>query len=149
MLIGLGVNDIIVCDEDGILYEGDIKAGKHKNYLAPISNKEKKQGTLQDALKNADVFIGMSVPNVLNADMIRSMNSKPIIFAMANPVAKIFPGIFREALDVRARKINAEMKLAAVYAIADIIGDDELNEEYIIPDPFDKRIVARVAKDVK
>ncbi|KGG81284.1 malate dehydrogenase [Caloranaerobacter azorensis H53214] len=177
MLINLGAKDIIVCDRDGIIYEGKEKLEGHKKELSKITNRNKKQGTLKDAMEGADVFIGVSAANVVSEDMIKSMNKDAIVFAMANPIPEImpdlakkagakvvgtgrsdfpnqinnviaFPGIFRGALDVRARQINEEMKVAAAYAIAGIISDEELNEDYVIPNPFDKRIVERVAKAV-
>lgn len=136
-----------------------------------------KKGTLEEVLKGADVFIGVSAPNTVTEDMVRSMAKDPIIFAMANPIPEImpdlakkagaavvgtgrsdfanqinnvlaFPGIFRGALDVRASDINDEMKIAAALAIASLISDEELNPEYVIPDPFDKRVAESVAKAV-
>lgn len=177
MLINLGAEDIIVCDKEGILYEGNERLDGHKKELALITNKSKKQGTLKDAIEGADVFIGVSAPNIVNKSMIESMNEDAIVFAMANPIPEImpdiakeagarvvgtgrsdfpnqinnviaFPGIFRGALDVRAREINEEMKVAAAYAIAGIISEEELSEDYVIPNPFDKRIVERVAEAV-
>ncbi|WIF95196.1 NAD(P)-dependent malic enzyme [Caminicella sporogenes] len=177
MLINLGARDIIVCDREGIIYEGNDKLKGHKKELSKITNKNKRKGTLKDAMNGADVFIGVSAANIVSEDMIKSMNKDAIVFAMANPVPEImpdlakkagarvvgtgrsdfpnqinnviaFPGIFKGALDVRARQINEEMKVAAAYAIAGIISDEELNEDYVIPNPFDKRIVERVAKAV-
>jgi malate dehydrogenase (oxaloacetate-decarboxylating) len=145
--------------------------------MAEITNKNGKKGSLKDAMKNADVFIGVSVANVVTEEMVKSMNKDAIIFAMANPVPEImpdlakkagarvvgsgrsdfpnqinnvlaFPGVFRGALDVRATDINEEMKLAAAYAIADIIRGEELREDYVIPDPFDKRVVSNIAAAV-
>lgn len=177
MLINLGVKDIIVNDKDGIICEEDKTLEGHKKELSLITNKNKKQGSLKDAVVNADVFIGVSVPNILTEEMIHTMKENSIIFALANPIPEIhpnlakkagarvvatgrsdfpnqvnnvlaFPGIFRGALDVRATNINEAMKLAAAYAIADVITKEELNEDYIIPDPFDGRVVARVAEAV-
>ena len=148
-----------------------------KEEMARITNKEQKQGSLADALVGADVFVGVSAPGVLTKEMIRSMNADSIIFAMANPVPEImpkeaieagaivvgtgrsdfpnqvnnvlaFPGIFRGALDVQAKEINEEMKLAAVQAIAGLIADEELHADYVIPDPFDPRVAAHVAAAV-
>jgi malate dehydrogenase (oxaloacetate-decarboxylating) len=145
--------------------------------MAKISNLERKQGSLADVIKGADVFIGVSAPGVLTADMVATMAKDPIVFAMANPVPEIlpdeakkagvavmgtgrsdypnqinnvlaFPGIFRGTLDVRARDINDEMKLAAAYAIAGIIKDDELNPDYIIPNSFNEKVRDAVASAV-
>ncbi|MBO8158399.1 NADP-dependent malic enzyme [Thermosyntropha sp.] len=177
MLIGIGVQDILVCDEKGILCDGDERLTYQKIELARITNREKLKGTLRDALKGADVFIGVSAPNVVDMGMIKSMNKNAIVFAMANPVPEImpnlakeagarivatgrsdfpnqinnvlaFPGIFRGALDVRARVINEEMKIAAAYAIADIIPENELSEENIIPYALNKKVVQVIAEAV-
>ena len=148
-----------------------------KEEMARITNKEQKQGSLADALVGADVFVGVSAPGVVTKEMVRSMNPDSIIFAMANPVPEImpeeakeagalvvgtgrsdfpnqvnnvlaFPGIFRGALDVQAKEINEEMKLAAVHAIAGLIADEDLHADYVIPDPFDPRVAAHVAEAV-
>lgn len=177
MLMNLGIGDLIMCDQKGILDLERPEMADHKKMLANASNKTGKKGLLTDALEGADIFIGVSVANCVNADMISKMNKDAIVFAMANPTPEImpeiakkagvrvmgtgrsdfpnqinnviaFPGIFRGALDAGATKINKEMKLASVYAIADIITEDELNEDYIIPNPFDERIVKRVAEAV-
>jgi len=145
--------------------------------MAKISNFERKKGTLEDVIVGADVFIGLSVAGVLTRDMVRSMAKDPVIFAMANPTPEImpdeakeagavvvgtgrsdfpnqinnvlaFPGIFRGALDVRARDINDEMKIAAAQAIAGLISDEELSPDYVIPAPFDPRVAKAVAKAV-
>jgi len=145
--------------------------------IAAVPNREKKRGTLADAMKGSDVFIGVSAPNLVTEEMIRSMNPDPIVFAMANPVPEImpdkakaagalvvgtgrsdfpnqinnvlaFPGIFRGALDCRASAINEEMKMAASYAIASLVSDSELSHEYILPKAFDKRIAKAVAEAV-
>ena len=145
--------------------------------MAKISNLHKKKGSLADVLVGADVFIGLSAPNCVTEDMVRTMARDPIIFPMANPVPEIlpelakaagasvvgtgrsdfanqinnvlaFPGIFRGALDVRASDINEEMKIAAAYAIANLITDEELNADYVIPAPFDNRVGPAVAKAV-
>jgi len=148
-----------------------------KEEMARITNKEQKQGTLADALVGADVFVGVSAAGAVTSEMVRSMNENPIIFAMANPIPEImpqeakeagalvvgtgrsdfpnqvnnvlaFPGIFRGALDVHAKEINEEMKLAAVYAIAGLISDEDLHNDYVIPVPFDRRVAAHVAAAV-
>lgn len=177
MLISLGVKDVIVCDRDGIIYVGASTNNDAKEALAQITNINDKKGLLSDAMVGADVFIGVSAPNVVSEQMIASMGKDPIVFAMANPTPEImpdaakkagarvigtgrsdfpnqvnnvlaFPGIFRGALDVRAKDINEEMKVAAAYAIAGIISDEEVNEDYIIPGAFDNRIVESVSKAV-
>ena len=178
LLIKMGVKDVILCDTKGIIYEGR-SAGMNsfKEEMARITNKEKKQGSLADAMVGADVFVGVSAPGAVTKEMIRSMNHDSIIFAMANPVPEImpeeareagalvvgtgrsdfpnqvnnvlaFPGIFRGALDVQAKQINDEMKLAAVYAIAGLIEAEELHAEYVIPNAFDPRVAAFVAAAV-
>ena len=178
LLIKMGVKDVILCDTKGIIYEGR-PAGMNsfKEEMARITNKEKKQGSLADALEGADVFVGVSAPGMVTEEMILSMNPDSIIFAMANPVPEImpqeaknagalvvgtgrsdfpnqvnnvlaFPGIFRGALDVQAKEINEEMKLAAVYAIAGLIEEEELHADYVIPNAFDPRVAAYVAAAV-
>ena len=174
----MGVKDVILCDTKGIIYENrPVGMNKFKDEMAKITNKEQKQGTLADALVGADVFVGVSAAGAVTEEMVRSMNRDPIIFAMANPTPEImpevakkagalvvgtgrsdfpnqvnnvlaFPGIFRGALDVRAAEINEEMKLAAVNAIAGLISDQELHADYVIPDPFDRRVAAHVAAAV-
>ncbi len=177
MLMNLGVKNILVCDKEGILSSDDSSLEGHKKELADMTNKENIKGDLKVAMKGSDVFIGVSAPNIVDGEMIKSMNDGAIVFAMANPVPEImpdiakqagatvvgtgrsdfpnqinnvlaFPGIFKGALEARASDINEEMKVAAAYAIANIIPEDELNEDYIIPDPFDKRIVENVSKEV-
>lgn len=177
MLMSLGVKNMIICDKKGILEEGRKDLEGHKLWLAENSNNEKLTGSLADAIKDSDVFVGVSSANVLTEEMVRTMNKDAIVFAMANPVPEImpeiakqagirvigtgrsdfpnqinnvlaFPGIFRGALDARAKRITEDMKIAAAYAIADLINEDELNEEYIIPNPFDKRVASAVAKAV-
>lgn len=178
LLLGMGVKDVILCDTKGIIYENrPVGMNKFKDEIAKITNKEQKQGTLADALVGADVFVGVSAAGAVTEEMVRSMNRDPIIFAMANPTPEImpevakkagalvvgtgrsdfpnqvnnvlaFPGIFRGALDVRAAEINEEMKLAAVNAIAGLISDQELHADYVIPDPFDRRVAAHVAAAV-
>ncbi len=176
MLLNLRVRDIILCDSKGMIYEGSSSNNKYKEKIAKVTNREKKRGRLKDAM--VDVFIGVSVANVVTEEMVKSMNSDSIIFAMANPIPEImpdialkagarvvgsgrsdfanqinnvlaFPGIFRGALDIRATQINEEMKLAAAYAIADLITEDELKEDYVIPDAFDKRVVGKITEAVK
>jgi malate dehydrogenase (oxaloacetate-decarboxylating) len=178
LLLKLGMKDIILCDTKGPIYEGRAAGmNKYKDEMAKISNKEKVQGTLADALKGADIFLGVSVANCVTEEMVKSMNKDSIIMAMANPNPEIlpdvakkagarvvgtgrsdfpnqvnnvaaFPGIFRGALDVRASEINDEMKIAAAYAIAGIVSDEELTEDYVMPAAFDLRIAPAVAKSV-
>ena len=177
-LFNMGAKNITLCDINGIICEGDDSLSEVHKYMSTITNREKKTGTLADAMKGADVFIGVSAPNIVNEEMVKSMADKPIIFSMANPTPEImpdvakkagaavvgtgrsdfpnqinnvlaFPGIFRGALDCRASEINEEMKAAASYAIASLVGDDELNPDYILPQAFDKRIGKTVAEAVK
>lgn len=178
LLLNMGVKDVLLCDKKGIIYKGrPVGMNKFKEEMASITNKEQKQGLLEDALEGADVFVGVSAAGAVTKEMVRSMNDNSIIFAMANPVPEImpeeakeagalvvgtgrsdfpnqvnnvlaFPGIFRGALDVRAKEINEEMKVAAVYAISELISSEELNANYVIPDPFDPRVAKHVAKAV-
>jgi malate dehydrogenase (oxaloacetate-decarboxylating) len=178
LLLNMGVKDVLLCDTKGIIYKGrPFGMNSFKEEMARITNKEKKQGSLADALQGADVFVGVSAPGMVTEAMVLSMNPDSIIFAMANPVPEImpqaaknagalvvgtgrsdfpnqvnnvlaFPGIFRGALDVQAKEINEEMKLAAVHAIAGLISDEELQADYVIPDPFDRRVAAHVAAAV-
>ncbi len=177
LLLSLNVGDIIMCDKDGILYRGSEFFNDAHKQMANITNKHNKTGLLADALAGADIFVGVSMPNLVTSDMVKSMADKPIVFAMANPTPEImpdeakkagafivgtgrsdfpnqinnvlaFPGIFKGALSVRAKEITEEMKLAAAFGIAEIIADDELNDEYILPDPFDKRVAIKVAEAV-
>ena len=177
LLISLGLNNVIMCDRTGAIYEGREGLNTEKQEMAKISNRNMEKGTLEDVIKGADVFIGVSAPGTVTEDMVKSMAENPILFPMANPVPEImpefakaagaavvgtgrsdfpnqinnvlsFPGIFRGALDVRASDINDEMKVAAAYAIASLISDDELNADYIIPNPFDKRVAKAVAEAV-
>jgi malate dehydrogenase (oxaloacetate-decarboxylating) len=174
LLMSTGVKDIIICDRKGAVYRGMENADTVKQRLASITNPNNLKGSLKDVINGADVFIGVSAPGMLTKDMVKTMNKDSIIFAMANPVPEIypyeakeggariigtgrsdfpnqinnvlaFPGIFRGALDVRASDINDDMKIAAAKAIAEIITEDELNEDYIIPNAFDLRIAPRVA----
>lgn len=177
LLLSEGVNDIIVLDSKGAICEGRSNLNESKEELAKITNKENINGQLGDIITGADVFIGVSVAGVLTPDMVKSMASDPIIFAMANPDPEIwpedalaagaivvgtgrsdypnqvnnvlaFPGIFRGALDVRAREINEEMKKAAAYALAELVSSEELSPDYVIPKPFDKRVGPAVAAAV-
>lgn len=178
LLISMGVKEVIMCDTKGIVYEGrPYGMNAVKENMAKITNRAKLQGDLADAMKGADVFIGVSVAGAVTAEMVRSMNRDAIIFAMANPTPEImpdeakkagaavvgtgrsdfpnqvnnvlaFPGIFRGALDTRATNINEEMKRAAVYAIADLISPEELSPDKVIPAPFDPRVAPHVAAAV-
>lgn len=177
LLLSEGVKDIVALDSKGAIYQGRDRLNDSKEKLAEITNKENKKGDLAEIMKDTDVFIGVSVANLVSKEMVRSMNTDPIIFAMANPDPEIlpedafeagakvvgtgrsdfpnqvnnvlaFPGIFRGALDVRAREINEEMKKAAAYALADLIGEDELEPDYVIPKPFDPRVGPHLAAAV-
>ena len=177
LLISLGLNNVIMCDRTGAIYEGREGLNAEKQEMAKISNRNMEKGTLEDVIKGADVFIGVSAPGTVTEEMVKSMAENPILFPMANPVPEImpeiakkagaavvgtgrsdfpnqinnvlaFPGIFRGTLDVRASDINDEMKVAAAYAIANLISDEELNADYIIPNPFDKRVAKAVAEAV-
>jgi malate dehydrogenase (oxaloacetate-decarboxylating) len=177
LLMNAGIKDIILCDIKGILDKDDTSLDPVRREMARITNVTNKKGDLRNAMTGADIFIGVSAPNIVTEDMVAGMNENPIVFAMANPVPEIlpelakaggarvvgtgrsdypnqvnnvlaFPGIFRGAMDVRAREINEEMKLAAAYAIAGLIKEEELNEEYIIPSPLSKNVAAKVAKAV-
>ncbi|SNS74809.1 malate dehydrogenase (oxaloacetate-decarboxylating) [Anaerovirgula multivorans] len=177
MLLNMNPKDILICDRRGILYSGSAENDSSKEKMAQITNKNQKKGSLMDAMTGADVFIGVSAANVVTEEMVKVMNQDAIIFAMANPVPEImpdlalkagakvvgsgrsdfpnqvnnvlaFPGIFRGALDVRARDINEAMKLAAAYAIASIIDEKELKPDYVMPDAFDKKVVEKVAEAV-
>lgn len=176
-LLRIGVQNLILCDKFGILCEGMEGLNPAHAEMSRKTNREKLTGTLADALKGADVFIGVSAPNIVTPENIKSMADKAIVFPMANPVPEImpelaleagalvvgtgrsdfpnqinnvlaFPGIFRGALDVRAREINEEMKLAASYAIADLVTPEERRADYILPKAFDPRIGKAVAKAV-
>ncbi len=177
LLISRGLKNVILCDRKGAIYEGREGLNPAKEEMAKITNPEKKSGSLADVIVGADVFIGVSAPGVLTADMVATMAKDPVVFACANPTPEIlpdeakkagvavmatgrsdfpnqvnnvlaFPGIFRGALDVRASDINDEMKIAAANAIAGIVSDAELNPEYILPDAFDKRVGPAVAAAV-
>lgn len=178
LLISMGLKNVIMCDKMGAIYEGRPEGMNWaKEEIAKVTNREKVTGSLADALEGADVFIGVSGPGLVTQEMIKSMAKDPIIFAMANPIPEImpdlakqagakvvctgrsdfpnqvnnvlaFPGIFRGALDVRATDINETMKIAAAQAIASIISPEEIREDYVIPDPFDKRVVERISQAV-
>ncbi|MBM6917297.1 NAD(P)-dependent malic enzyme [Intestinimonas butyriciproducens] len=177
LLLSMGIGDAILVNRGGAVYDGRTDLNPEIAAMAKITNKNKKQGTLADVVKGADVFLGLSAPGVLTAEMVATMNKDPMVFACANPVPEIypeeakkggaavigtgrsdypnqinnvlaFPGVFRGALDVRASDINDEMKAAAAYAIADIVSPEELNADYILPAAFDPRVAPAVAKAV-
>lgn len=178
LLYSYGVRDIIMCDTKGAIYEGRPNGmNAIKDEVAKFTNRDNVEGSLADAIKGADVFIGVSVAGALTSEMVQTMNNDPIIFAMANPVPEImpdeakaagaavigtgrsdfpnqvnnvlaFPGIFRGALDARATHINEKMKVAAVNAIASLIEESELSSDYVIPGPFDPRVAPAVAAAV-
>lgn len=176
-MLRLGVGDLIMVDAKGILDENDSSFNPAQVEMAKITNKKNVKGTLADAIVGADLFVGVSAPNVLKEEMIKKMSKDAVVFAMANPTPEImpdlakkagakvvgtgrsdfpnqinnvlaFPGIFRGALDCRAKEINDDMNVAASYAIAGLVSDDKLNEEYILPDALDKRIGKAVAQAV-
>ena len=175
--VGADASKIIMVDRSGIICEGKDYNNAAKNEMAAITNRELKTGTLADAVVGADMFLGVSAPGVLTEDMVKTMNKDAIVFAMANPVPEImpdlakaagaavvgtgrsdfpnqinnvlvFPGLFRGVLDCRAKEINEEMKIAASYAIAEIVSEDELSPDYVIPAAFDKRVARAVADAV-
>ncbi len=178
LLLSAGLKNAILCDRKGAIYEGRGEGmNPVKDEMALLTNKEKKAGSLADMLKGADVFIGVSAPGMVTKEMVETMNKDAIIFACANPTPEIFPedakaggarvvatgrsdfpnqcnnvlafpGIFRGAFDVRARDINDEMKIAAAHAIAGLISDEELNEDYVLPAAFDPRVGKAVAAAV-
>lgn len=177
LIQSFGCKNIVVCDIEGILHSAGEYNNPFKTELSKTTNPNSEMGTLTDALRNADVFIGVSAPNIVSVDMVKGMASDAIVFAMANPVPEImpelafeggarivgtgrsdyenqinnvlaFPGIFRGALDARASDINEEMKKAAVYAIADMVSDEELNEKYIIPNALNRGVGLAVAQAV-
>ena len=174
LMMRMGLKNVVMTDRAGAIYEGRAGLNPIKEEMTRITNRSREKGTLAEVIRGADVFIGVSAPGALTADMIRTMAKDPIIFACANPTPEIFPdeataagaavvstgrsdfpnqvnnvlcfpGIFRGALDVRASDINDEMKLAASYAIASLVSDDELTADYILPKAFDKRIAPAVA----
>ena len=177
MLMTAGAKDIVAVDQFGTLYKGCNSAEAHKNWLGEVTNPRQIKGGLKEALEGADVFIGVSKPGILTTELCKTMNKDAIVFAMANPTPEImpdeakaggvrvmatgrsdfpnqvnnvlcFPGLFKGALSVRARDINDKMKLAAAYAIADLITDDDRSEENIIPGAFDPRVAEAVANAV-
>ncbi|RKD28821.1 NAD(P)-dependent malic enzyme [Thermohalobacter berrensis] len=178
LLIKIGIKDIVICDSKGAIYKGRENLNWIKEEMVAITNPKNEKGSLKDVIKNRDVFIGVSAPNVLTGEMIETMNENPVVFALANPIPEImpdkakkhgakiiatgrsdfdnqinnvlaFPGIFRGVLDARAKEITDDMKIAAANAIAYVIDDKELKEDYIIPDPFDKRVTKAVSEAVK
>lgn len=177
MMLHAGVKHMLICDRTGILREDRERMTPHKMELARLTNPEKISGGLGEAIVDADVFVGVSTAGALTPEMVKTMHSDAIVFAMANPTPEImyeeakaagvrvmatgrsdypnqinnvlvFPGLFRGALDCRARDITYKMKLAAAYAIAGLISEEELNEEYIIPSAFDERVAQAVSKAV-
>lgn len=177
LLISQGIKSVIMCDSKGIICKGDEKLNPAKQAIAEFTNKERKTGTLADAMQGADIFIGVSAPGIVTEDMVRSMAKDAIVLPMANPTPEImpdlakkagaavvgtgrsdfpnqinnvlcFPGLFRGALDCRASDINEEMKIAAAKAIASLVSDEELNAEYILPKAFDERVGKTVAEAV-
>ncbi|MDY2938558.1 MAG: malic enzyme-like NAD(P)-binding protein [Fusicatenibacter sp.] len=177
LLVKMGLKEVIMCDRQGAIYKGREGLNPVKQEMAEISNLERRKGSLSEMMRGADVFIGVSAPGTVTPEMIKTMAEQPVLFPMANPTPEImpelakeagaavvgtgrsdfpnqinnvlaFPGIFRGALDVRARDINDEMKLAAANAIAELVEEEKLSPEYIIPNPFDKRVAPAVAKAV-
>ena len=177
LMIAYGVKNLIFCDKNGALCDGDAQMHAEHEALAKISNPRHERGSLREVIKGADVFFGLSRPKLVDAEMVRSMNPDAVIFAMANPEPEIlpevakaagarivgtgrsdfpnqinnvlaFPGIFRGALDVRASDINEPMKIAAAYALANLISEEELKDDYILPAAFDPRVRDAVAKAV-
>lgn len=177
MILRLGFGDVTLCGSKGTIYDGAPYNNPEQQKIAQITNKDKLAGSLADAMKGADILIGVSKPGIVTQDMIRSMAKDPIVFVMSNPVPEImpdlakeagaavvgtgrsdfpnqvnnviaFPGIFRGALDARAPKITEEMKEAAARAIAGVIPEEELSADYVLPDPFNPLIVERIAKAV-
>ncbi len=177
LLMALGLKNVVICDRKGAIYEGRDGLNEFKEKIAKITNREMKKGTLAEVMKGADIFIGVSGPGTVTEEMVKSMNEKPIVFAMSNPTPEImpdlakkagayvvgtgrsdfpnqvnnvlaFPGIFRGALDVRAREINDEMKIAAAYAIADFVPKEKLAPDYVLPAPFEAGVAEAVASAV-
>lgn len=178
MLLNLNVKNIVLCDINGAIHENSKNINWAQKEMLTLTNKNNEVGTLADIIKNKDVFIGVSAPKMVTKEMVETMADKPIVFAMANPTPEIFPdeakaggafivgtgrsdfpnqvnnvlafpGIFRGALDVRAKEINEEMKVAAAYAIANVVKDEELTLDYVLPDAFNKNVVENVAKAVR
>ena len=177
LLMSMGLRNVILCDSKGAIWEGRERLNPFKQEMAKISNREMKKGSLEDVIAGADVFIGVSAPGIVTETMVKSMSRDPIIFAMSNPTPEImpdlaiaagasvvgtgrsdfpnqinnvlaFPGIFRGALDARASDVNDTMKIAAAYALANLVSDKELSPEYVIPAPFDPRVGDAVSKAV-
>ena len=178
MLLNLNVKNIVLCDINGAIHKDSKDINWEQREMLEVTNKNNEKGTLVDIIKNKDVFIGVSAPNMVTKEMVSTMKEKAIVFAMANPIPEIFPdeaklggafivgtgrsdfpnqvnnvlafpGIFRGALDVRAKEINEEMKVAAAYAIANVVSEEELSPEYVLPDAFNKSVVENVSKAVK
>lgn len=178
LLISQGMKSVMMCDSKGIICKGDERLNPAKKAIAEFTNPDRKTGTLADAMRGADIFIGVSAPGIVTEEMVASMAKNPIVLPMANPVPEImpdlaikagaavvgtgrsdfpnqinnvlaFPGIFRGALDCRASEINEEMKIAAARAIASLVSDEELNAEYILPKAFDERVGKTVAAAVE
>ena len=178
LLVNMGAQNVIMVDRWGALYEGiDVQLDRIQSYLATVTNKDKVQGVLADVAKDADVLIGVSAPNVFTKEIMQSMAKDAVVFALANPVPEttydaakeagvavagtgrsdrpnqvnnvtVFPGVFRGAIDVRARAITEDMKVAAVWAIVDLIDEKDLREDYVVPDAFDPRVAPAVAAAV-
>ncbi len=178
LLLTKKVTDIICCDKEGIIYRGRPKDNDALKDLANATNKQNKRGNLAEAIKDADIFVGVSTGGIVNADLVKTMAKDPIVMAMANPIPEImpeeakaagaavvgtgrgdypnqinnvlaFPGIFRGALDARAKHINTHMHIASAEAIANLVSEEELNSQYILPQPFDERISKAVGLAVK
>jgi len=174
----MGINNIVMCDRKGIISSNRKNLNDSKKEILSITNKKNETGTLADAMKNKDIFIGVSAPGVVTKEMVSSMKEKPIVLPMANPMPEImpelaleagayivgtgrsdfpnqvnnvlaFPGIFRGALDVRASEINEEMKIAAAYAIAQTVKNEELSKDFILPEAFNKDTGLNVAEAVR
>ena len=177
LLMAIGLEEVILCDRQGAIYEGRDNLNPEKELMSKITNKSKKSGTLADVMAGADVFFGLSGPGIVSKEMVASMNKDAFVFPMSNPTPEIFPeealeagaaivgtgrsdfpnqinnvlafpGVFRGTFDVRASDINDEMKVAAAYAIANCIKESDLTPQYIIPAPFDKSVAPAVAKAV-
>ncbi|WP_018592871.1 NAD(P)-dependent malic enzyme [Terrisporobacter glycolicus] len=178
MLLNLNVKNVVLCDINGAIHKDSADINWAQKEMVKVTNKYGEKGSLVDIIKDKDVFIGVSAPKMVTKEMVETMADKPIVFAMANPTPEIFPdeakaggafivgtgrsdfpnqvnnvlafpGIFRGALDVRAREINEEMKVAAAYAIANVVSDEELTPDYVLPDAFNKNVVENVAKAVR
>jgi malate dehydrogenase (oxaloacetate-decarboxylating) len=178
LLLNAGAKNIVMCDINGALIEGDEKLNPAQKEIAKVTNREQEKGKLVDVIKGKDIFIGVSGPKLLTKEMVSTMAKDSIVFAMANPEPEIlpdeakaggarvvatgrsdfpnqinnvlvFPGIFRGALDVKAKEINEEMKIAAARGVANLIKEEDLNEDYIIPDPFNKEVAESVSKEVR